>query len=92
MELNDRQQGQYEMLEKLVEQQGKFEQADGPDGAHYMPPAKNPFVAKHMVCSNCAFWRGPDGCEIVEGRIEPEALCKLWIIPEERLSGGEEDA
>jgi hypothetical protein len=24
-------------------------------------------------------------CMIVEGTIEPEAVCKMWIIPEEKI-------
>jgi hypothetical protein len=38
-----------------------------------------------MVCSSCIFYEGPRGCEVVEGDIAPEGICKLWIIPAELL-------
>jgi hypothetical protein len=38
-----------------------------------------------MNCANCVFFRGGRKCEIVEGDIAPEALCKFWIIPENLL-------
>lgn len=91
MELNDRQQQQYELQEQLVEKLGKFDQTAGADGAHYAPADKNPFVNDGLVCSNCVYFRGPEACEIVEGTIEPNAICKLWIIPEERLHSGDQD-
>lgn len=74
-----RQQAQYADDEKLVEIFGKYDQGIGPDGAHYV--AKSPFASEGMVCSNCAFYEGPRGCEIVDGDIAPEGICKRWIIP-----------
>lgn len=89
--LNERQEALYEATEKLVEDHGKFDQGAGPDGAHYMPAAKNPFVKDGLVCSNCAYWVGPNGCEIVAGKLEPNAICKLWIIDGSRLKEEKSD-
>ena len=58
---------------------GAFDQSAGPDGAHYAAPS--PFAAQGMVCQNCVFYRGPRGCGIVSGDIDPNAICKLWVIP-----------
>lgn len=91
MELNDRQQQQYELQEKLVKELGKFDQSTGADGAHYAPADKNPFVKDGIVCSNCVYWRGPAACEIVDGKLDPNGVCKLWIIPQERLAPGDAD-
>jgi hypothetical protein len=29
-------------------------------------------------CSECRFFVGPDGCEVVEGTISPDAWCNLF--------------
>jgi hypothetical protein len=83
MRLNETQKMLYETLEAVVERVGAFDQGSGANGAHYME--KNPFVKEGMVCANCVFYEGGQGCEIVTGLIDPMALCKFWIIPEDLL-------
>ena len=83
MRLNETQKLLYETLEAVVERVGSFDQGSGANGAHYME--KNPFVKEGMVCANCVFYEGGQGCEIVTGLIDPMALCKFWIIPEDLL-------
>jgi hypothetical protein len=83
--LNERQENLYEDLEAIVEEHGVFDQGIGPNGAHYMEAEKNPFKEEGMVCANCAFYVGPRGCELVRGDIDPEAICKFWVIPENLL-------
>ena len=85
-ELNDRQEAQYEYYEDLVVEFGKFSQDSGENGAHYAPAAENPFKESGLICANCVFYEGGGGCEIVLGQIEPNAICKLWIIPENLLN------
>lgn len=77
----------YEALNNIAEAEGMWPQ-EGPDGAHYM--AASPFAARGMMCSNCVFFNEGGSCDVVEGQIEEKGLCKLWIIPEERLSAEEE--
>lgn len=72
----------YEAIEQISVENGQWPQ-EGPDGAHYM--SENPFAAKGMRCENCIFWEEGGACEVVEGKIDPGAICKLWVIPEERL-------
>lgn len=79
-----RQVAQYDALENVAEIFGKWDQSTGPDGAHYV--AESPFSAEGLVCANCAFYEGPRGCEIVSGDIDPAAVCKMWIIPEDLIS------
>lgn len=74
-----RQAAQYFDDESLVETFGPYDQGTGPDGAHYV--AESPFAAEGLLCSNCAFYEGPRGCEIVVGDIDPNGVCKRWIIP-----------
>lgn len=84
--LNDRQKMMYEHYEMCVEKHGKFDQTPGANGAHYAPANKNPFIKEGLICSNCVFFKGGQACEIVAGKIEPNAICKLWIIPENLIT------
>jgi len=58
---------------------GMFKQDSSPDGAHYS--AVSPFAGTGLLCQNCVFYRGPRGCGLVEGDIDPNGICKLWVIP-----------
>lgn len=82
-----RQAALYDAVEGVAELFGKFDQGIGPDGAHYV--AESPFEG--MVCSSCVFYEGARACEVVDGDIAPEAVCKLWIIPEALLPGSESE-
>lgn len=73
----------YEALEDIAEENGKWPQ-EGPGGAHYM--AESAFRGSGIACTNCVFFNEGGSCDIVEGVIQPEGVCKLWIIPEEKLS------
>ena len=68
-------------LRSVAEKFGKFDQSMGANGAHYMD--RSPFAHNGIVCSNCAFYEGPRGCEVVNGDIAPDAICKLWVVPED---------
>jgi len=83
--LNETQSAIYEFLESLTETVGKFNKGCGANGAHYME--ENPFMSEGLMCANCVFYEGGQGCEIVEGQIDHCALCKFWIIPENLLNG-----
>lgn len=78
---SDRQDAQYEALETVAEKFGKWDQGVGADGAHYVE--SSPFKSEGLVCSNCVYYKGPRGCEVVAGDIAPNGVCKLWIIPED---------
>lgn len=78
-----RQKALYEDLEEVAELFGKFGQGTDSEGAHYVE--QSPFAEEGMICANCAFYEGPLACEIVEGRIDPSAICKFWVIPNELL-------
>ena len=84
--LNPRQKMMYDQYEECVEMHGKFDQTAKANGAHYAPANKNPFIKEGLVCSNCVFFKGGQACEIVAGKIEPNAICKLWIIPDNLIS------
>lgn len=75
---------QYDADENIVELFGKYDQGIGERGSHYV--AASPFADEGLVCSSCAFYEGPRACEIVDGDIDPNGICKRWIIPELLLS------
>jgi len=75
--LTPRQIAQYDALESVAELFGRWDKSSGPDGAHYVEVS--PFPG--LMCSSCAFYEGPRACEVVEGDIDPEGVCKMWIIP-----------
>jgi hypothetical protein len=90
--LSDRQQEQANDLAELAVEYGKFDQNIAEDGAHYVAASANPFKAQGLMCSNCVFYDDLNGCQIVSGVIEPEAICKLWIIPEVTILEAEASA
>lgn len=77
-----RQRALYEKLEGLAEVFGPWDGGIGADGAHYMAPAANPFLEDGLACARCAFYRGGGGCEIVGQAVDPEGLCRFWIVPD----------
>jgi len=87
--LTPRQKALAEKYEKVTEHFGLFDQSIGPDGAHYMVADDNPFVDEGMACVNCVAFRGGGACEWVQGEIQPQGLCKLWVIAADKLAGVE---
>ena len=72
----------YEAIERIAEENGQWSQAE----AHYIQ--ESPFAEKGIKCGNCVFWE-MGKCEVVEGQIAEEGVCKLWIIPEQKLTQDE---
>lgn len=83
-QLNDQQLALYTAYEAIVEQYGQFDKGIGASGSHYAE--ENPFADQGMICANCVYY-SEGACEIVSGSIDPNAICKFWIIPENRLKG-----
>lgn len=84
-DLNDRQHALYKLYEMTVEEYGMFDKTSRANGSHYTPADANPFKEEGLICSNCSFFQGKNACELVTGKIQPEGICKLWIIPEELI-------
>jgi hypothetical protein len=72
----------YEAIERIAEENGQWSQSE----AHYIQ--ESPFAEKGIKCGNCVFWE-MGKCEVVEGQIAEEGVCKLWIIPEQKLTQDE---
>jgi hypothetical protein len=83
--LTPRQNMMYEKYEWIADTFGKWDGGVGADGAHYITASDNVFKDEGLNCANCVFFQGGGGCEILNMPVEPEGVCKLWIIPEESL-------
>ena len=71
---------------KVAAEFGMFDQSSMSNGAHYAPAKVNPFKASGLMCKNCVFFNEAGQCQIVAGKIEPEAICKMWVIPESKIT------
>ena len=85
--LSERQKEMAETTAELAMEFGMFKQDSSADGAHYFDGSKNPFKTEGIKCYNCIFFNeDTNQCIVVEGQIDPEGLCKLWVIPEDELA------
>lgn len=69
----------------IAAKMGPFARDSGSEGAGYVAAATNPGAAHGFRCENCAFFRTPSKCAIVKGPVERAGVCKLYVIPQERL-------
>jgi hypothetical protein len=86
--LNDRQKDLYLKIITNLQTYGYFDRGIGSNGIHYAEASQNPFKEKGIDCENCVFYYlegDAPRCELIQGAIEPEAICKFWIISEEDI-------
>ncbi len=69
----------------IVAKVGPFSRDSGSEGAGYVAAAANKGAARGFKCENCAFWRAPNKCAVMKGAVERHGVCKLYVIPQERL-------
>lgn len=85
MHINERQQAIVNNQQDIAVTLGKWNKGIGGDGAHYI--LDNGFARDGIRCGNCVFYLSSERrCAIVEGEILPQAVCKLWVIPEGKLN------
>jgi hypothetical protein len=77
----------FEAIKQIATREGPWSQ-DAGDGAHYLPDS--PFAEKGIRCENCIFWNTEGSCDVVEGDIAPGGICKLWSIPEDRMTSSDQ--
>ena len=87
LNLSARQFEQVEGYYEIVSGYGKWNQSPLSEGAHYFGREDNPFIDEGMTCGNCVFYLPEERCQIVAGTIDWDGLCKLWVIPNNRLEG-----
>jgi len=86
--LIERQKDLYLKIIVNLQTYGYFDRGIGPNGVHYIDAKNNPFKDKGVDCENCVFYYlegDAPRCELIQGAIEPEAICKFWIISEEDI-------
>lgn len=44
-------------------------------------PFSPPPVFWDYKCKKCRFWRDPNACSVVGGRISPRGWCTIWLPP-----------
>jgi hypothetical protein len=64
---------------------GQFTRDAGSEGAGYVDAAKNTGAPTGFRCDNCAFFRAPKGCVIMRGPVERAGVCRLYVIPQDKL-------
>lgn len=64
---------------------GQFSRDAGSEGAGYVEAAKNTGAPTGFKCENCVFFRAPKGCAIVKGDVERSGVCRLYVIPQDKL-------
>lgn len=77
-----RQRALADKLHKIADTFGPWDGGIGANGAHYIPAADNAGVDDGLACARCVHYRGGGGCEIVGQQVEPEGVCRFWIVPD----------
>jgi hypothetical protein len=72
----------------IVQKIGPWGRGVEADGAGYIGGKQNDGFDRGFACGNCVFMQPPNRCAIVKGRIEEDGLCRLHVIPNDRLTLG----
>ena len=86
--LNERQKDLYLKIITNLQTFGYFDRGVGGNGIHYASASENPYKNQGIDCENCVFYYlegDAPRCELIQGSIEPEAICKFWIISDKDI-------
>ena len=77
------QQGLVDSYKGITDKYGKFNKDLGDRGAQYLTPSENMLKDKGVYCEHCIFYDDEEEkpCTLVFGDIDPDGICKLWVIP-----------
>ena len=70
----------------IVQKVGPWGRGVEADGAGYIEGKQNTGFDQGFACGNCFFMQPGHRCAIVKGRIEEDGLCRLHVIPNDRLT------
>ena len=76
-----------EALVYITEKYGKFDQDGDGVWAGYTPAYENEVKDIGVKCSNCVFFQGPNGCQIISLEVEADGKCRFAVLPEGAVSG-----
>ncbi len=74
-------------LISITEKYGKFDQDGDGVWAGYTPAYENEVKDIGVKCSNCVFFQGPNGCQIISLEVEADGKCRFAVLPEGAVSG-----
>lgn len=78
-ELDPQQTAMGTSIEEVASEFGKFGQ--GPWEADYVGPEQNRLLPEGICCGSCVWFDGEAGCEIVDGAVEDDGVCRLRVVP-----------
>jgi hypothetical protein len=70
----------------IVQKVGPWDRGVEANGAGYIDGSRNDGFDQGFACGNCVFMQGEDRCAIVKGKIAEDGLCRLHVIPNDRLT------
>jgi hypothetical protein len=70
----------------IVQKVGPWGRGIEADGAGYIDGKQNDGFDQGFACGNCVFMQPGHRCAIIKGRIEEDGLCRLHVIPNDRLT------
>ena len=70
----------------IVAKLGPWERGVQANGAGYVEGSANDGFEQGFACGNCVFMQGEDRCAIVRGKVAEDGLCRLHVIPNDRLT------
>jgi hypothetical protein len=74
----------------IAQKVGAWSKNHDAEGACYTDEALNSAKAAGLMCRNCAFWKPQGACAIVKGSVQAGGICRLHVIPAERLGARKE--
>lgn len=70
----------------IVQKVGPWDRGVEANGAGYIDGSRNEGFDQGFACGNCVFMQGEDRCAIVKGKVAEDGLCRLHVIPSDRLT------
>lgn len=80
-QLTDAEKEFHNSLVSIAEKYGALDNEDLGIWVGYESAAENEDAAIGVKCSNCTLYNAPNGCAILSYTVEPEAKCRLAVIP-----------
>jgi hypothetical protein len=69
---------------------GKLKE-DGGIWIGYVPAVVNEDAYMGVMCKNCVFFEGNNGCSLIEQKVEEAGICRLAAIPDDLITPEESD-
>jgi hypothetical protein len=77
-------------LNGIANKFGKLKE-DGGIWIGYVPAVVNEDAYMGVMCKNCVFFEGNNGCNIIAQKVEEAGICRLAAIPDDLITAEESD-